>query len=218
MADLSRHPVLVRIGEGDFYEDSPDPLRAQHPDVARRRAGRAPGQRRQEELRAARRAGPGRRAPNWSVRAGAGVFYMQDTGNPRFDMARNAAGRRQDTSDPLRLNLNWAAPFAGSGTNVCGVQPPLVCVPNHYVLGNMYGRKTPYMVQYVFNVQRELGRSTAVEIGYLGSRSKRLERMFDANEVTPGARQPAGRGGRIRSSPRSRRSATWPRPNTTRWR
>jgi hypothetical protein len=42
------------------------------------------------------------------------------------------------------------------------------------------------MIQYVFNVQRELGRSTAVEIGYLGSRSKRLERMFDANEVTPG--------------------------------
>ena len=42
------------------------------------------------------------------------------------------------------------------------------------------------MVQYVFNVQRELGRATAVEIGYLGSRSQRLERMFDANEVTPG--------------------------------
>ena len=28
----------------------------------------------------------------WSVRAGAGIFYMQDTGNPRFDMARNAVG------------------------------------------------------------------------------------------------------------------------------
>jgi len=69
---------------------------------------------------------------------------------------------------------------------VCSVQPPLVCVVNHYVLGNSYDRKTPYMVQYVFNVQRELGRATAVEIGYLGSRSHRLERMFDANEVTPG--------------------------------
>ena len=38
---------------------------------------------------------------SWSLRAGAGIFYMQDTGNPRFDMARNAAGRRQDTADPL---------------------------------------------------------------------------------------------------------------------
>ena len=63
---------------------------------------------------------------------------MQDTGNPGFDMARNAAGRRQDISDPLLLNLNWNAPFFGSGTNACGVQPPLVCVSNHYVLGNMY--------------------------------------------------------------------------------
>jgi hypothetical protein len=111
---------------------------------------------------------------------------MQDTGNPRFDMARNAAGRRQDTADPLLLNLNWNAPFVGTGTNACGVQPPIVCVSNHYVLGNMYARKTPYMIQYVVNVQRELGRLTALEIGYLGSRSHRLERMFDANEVTPG--------------------------------
>ena len=61
---------------------------------------------------------------------------MQDTGNPVFDMARNAAGRRQDISDPLLLNLNWNAPFFGSGTNACGVQPPIVCVSNHYVLGN----------------------------------------------------------------------------------
>ena len=79
---------------------------------------------------------------------------MQDTGNPRFDMARNAVGRRQDTSDPLLLNLNWNAPFVGSGTNACGVQPPIVCISQHYVLGNMYDRKTPYMIQYVFNVQR----------------------------------------------------------------
>ena len=111
---------------------------------------------------------------------------MQDTGNPRFDMARNAVGRRQDTSDPLLLNLNWNAPFVGSGTNACGVQPPLVCISQHYVLGNMYDRKTPYMIQYVFNVQRQLDSATAVEIGYLGSQSKRLERMFDANEVVPG--------------------------------
>jgi hypothetical protein len=59
-------------------------------------------------------------------------------------------------------------------------------VSNHYVLGNMYDRKTPYMVQFLFNVQHELGRNMSLEVGYLGSRSKRLERMFDANEVTPG--------------------------------
>jgi hypothetical protein len=122
----------------------------------------------------------------WSVRAGVGMFYMQDTGNPRFDMARNAAGRRQDTSDPLLLNQNWNAPFAGSGTNPCNSPAGIVCISNHYTLGNEFDRTTPRMVQYLFNVQRELGRNAALEVGYLGSRSYNLERMFDRNEVIPG--------------------------------
>jgi hypothetical protein len=66
------------------------------------------------------------------------------------------------------------------------VAPPLVCLTNVYVLGNMPDRKTPYMWQWLFNVQRELGGSTALEVGYLGSHSYRLERMFDWNETIPG--------------------------------
>jgi hypothetical protein len=185
VADLSRHPVLVRIGSGDFYEG----LNVRfNPNIQVARDGRL-GERLvdDDKLNFAPRIGwAWTPSDAWSVRAGTGIFYMQDTGNPRFDMARNAVGRRQDTSDPLLLNLNWNAPFFGSGTNACGVQPPLVCISQHYVLGNMYDRKTPYMIQYVFNVQRQLDRVTAVEIGYLGSRSKRLERMFDANEAVPG--------------------------------
>ena len=183
--DLSRHPVLVRIGSGDFYEDSPIRFA---PNIQVARDGRMGDSLiADDKLNFAPRVGwAWTPKDKWSVRSGVGVFYMQDTGNPRFDMARNAAGRRQDTADPLLLNLNWDAPFFGTGTNVCGVQPPLVCVSNHYVLGNMYDRKTPYMVQFLFNVQHELGRNMSLEVGYLGSRSKRLERMFDANEVTPG--------------------------------
>ena len=127
VADLSRHPVLVRIGEGDFYEDSPIRFA---PNIQVSRNGELGGRLVDDDkLNFAPRVGwAWTPSANWSVRAGAGVFYMQDTGNPRFDMARNAAGRRQDTADPLLLNLNWGAPFLGSGTNVCGVQPPLVCV------------------------------------------------------------------------------------------
>ena len=185
VADLSRHPVLVRIGEGDFYEG----LNVRfNPNIQVARDGSLGGRLVDDDkLNFAPRLGwAWTPSDAWSVRAGTGIFYMQDTGNPRFDMARNAVGRRQDTSDPLLLNLNWNAPFVGSGTNACGVQPPLVCISQHYVLGNMYDRKTPYMIQYVFNVQRQLGPATAVEIGYLGSQSKRLERMFDANEAVPG--------------------------------
>ena len=185
VADLSRHPTLVRIGEGDFYEDFNIRF---NPAIQTARDGRL-GKRLvdDDKLNFAPRVGwawtPGDR---WSIRAGAGMFYMQDTGNPRFDMARNAAGRRQDTSDPLLLNQNWNAPFAGSGTNPCNTPAGIVCISNHYTLGNEFDRTTPRMVQYLFNVQRELGRNAALEIGYLGSRSTDLERMFDRNEVIPG--------------------------------
>lgn len=185
VADQSRHPVLVRIGEGEFYEDSPIRFA---PNIQVARDGRLGESLVADDKKnfAPRVGWAWTPSENWSLRSGAGIFYMQDTGNPVFDMARNAAGRQQDIADPLLLNLNWNAPFAGSGTNACGVQPPLVCVPNHYVLGNIYERKTPYMFQYVFNVQRQLNANMALEVGYLGSRSKRLQRMFDANEVTPG--------------------------------
>jgi hypothetical protein len=187
VADLSRHPTLVRIGEGEFYENSP--LRF-NPNIKTARDPELMGQRlvNDDKLNFAPRAGwAWNPNPKWSLRAGTGIFYMQDTGNPRFDMARNAAGRRQDTSNPLGTMLTWKEPWlGGSGAgNACGVSAPLVCISNHYVLGNMYDRKTPYMLQYLFNIQRELGKSTALELGYLGSRSHRLERMFDRNEVNP---------------------------------
>ncbi|MCM3879599.1 MAG: carboxypeptidase-like regulatory domain-containing protein [Vicinamibacterales bacterium] len=185
VADMSRHPTLVRIGEGDFYENFNIRFA---PSMQTARDGRL-GNRlvNDDKLNLAPRVGwAWTPASNTSIRAGVGMFYMQDTGNPRFDMARNAAGRRQDTSDQF-FNLNWNTPFAGSGSaNACGTQPPIVCVPLHYVLGNDVERKTPRMLQYLFNVQREIGGNTGIEIGYLGSRSSELERMFDRNEVIPG--------------------------------
>ena len=185
VADLSRHPTLVRIGEGEFYEGFN--IRY-NPAMKTARDGRL-GNRLvdDDKLNIAPRAGwAWTPTPLTSIRAGAGMFFMQDTGNPRFDMARNAAGRRQDTSNQF-FGQNWNAPFVGSGTNACGVQPPIVCISNHYVLGNDFDRTTPRMVQYLFNVQREIGGNSAIEIGYLGSRSFHLERMFDRNDVLPGA-------------------------------
>jgi hypothetical protein len=184
VADMSRHPTLVRIGEGDFYEGFNIRF---NPAMQTARDGRL-GNRLvdDDKLNFAPRAGWAW-TPNQttSIRAGVGMFYMQDTGNPRFDMARNAAGRRQDTSNQF-FSQTWNAPFVGTGTNACGVQPPIVCISNHYVLGNDFDRSTPRMLQYLFNVQRELGGNSALEIGYLGSRSYQLERMFDRNEVVPG--------------------------------
>jgi hypothetical protein len=200
--DLNRHPTLVRIGNGDVYEDTP--LRFD-PAIKVARDGRL-GDRLvdDDKMNFAPRLGIAwSPTDKWTFRAGAGVFYIQDTGNPRFDMARNLAGRRRDESITLTPDLTFQNPFRGASANVCGVQPPLVCITTPYVLGNRFDRKTPYMFQYLFNVQRELGRSTALEIGFLGSQSYRLERMFAYNEAIPGAtgsvvsRQPYPEFGRI---------------------
>jgi hypothetical protein len=184
--DLSRHPVLVRIGSGDIYDGT---LLRFAPNIQVVRDGRL-GDRLvfDDKTNFAPRLGwAWNPSENWSYRAGAGVFYLQDTGNPRFDMARNLSGRRQDTSLLQTPDLTFENPFRGTGTNnPCGVAPPLVCLSNIYVLGNDPNRRTPYMIQYLFNVQRELDKSTALEIGYLGSHSYRLERMYDWNETVPG--------------------------------
>jgi hypothetical protein len=188
ITDLSRHPTMVRIGSGDVYEGS---VLRFAPNIKVARDGRL-GKRLidDDKTNFAPRVGWAYNpSEKWSFRAGTGVFYLQDTGNPRFDMARNMSGRRRDNPILLTPDLTLQQPFrggTGSANNVCGVAPPLVCLSDIYVLGNMPDRQTPYMLQYLFNVQRELGKQTALEVGYLGSRSKRLERMFDWNETIPG--------------------------------
>ena len=75
------------------------------------------------------------------------------------------------------------------------------------------------MFQYLFNVQRELGGSTALEVGYLGSHSYRLERMFDWNETTPGTHRIGAEPeavSRIHESPGNRQRRRG--QATTRWR
>jgi hypothetical protein len=183
--NLACHPTLVRIGSGDVYEGT---VLRFAPNIQVARDGRLGDNLiADDKTNFAPRVGWAfNPTEKTSLRSGVGIFYLQDTGNPRFDMARNLSGRRRDNTLLLTPDLTWDVPFRGVGSaNDCGVAPPLVCLTNVYVLGNMPDRKTPYMVQYLFNVQRELGASTAIEAGYLGSHSYRLERMFDWNETIP---------------------------------
>ena len=107
------------------------------------------------------------------------MFYSQDTGNPRFDMARNFSGRRRDESTIATPDLNWTAPFRNLGGSVQ--------INNPYVLGNINERRTPYVMQYMMNVQRELDNHTVLEVGYIGSLSRKLESLRAFNESIPGA-------------------------------
>src|SRR5256712_7685394 len=179
VADPSRHPTLVRQGTGDFYEGSS--IRFE-PAVKVARDGRL-GNRLVADDRtnfAPRLGIAWNPSSKWVVRTGGGMFYAQDTGNPRFDMARNLAGRRRDIATPGHIDLTWNAPFRGLGGTT-------VLIPQPYGLANVYNRRTPYSIQYLLNVQRELGGDTALEIGYIGSVSRRLESLRVFNEAIPGA-------------------------------
>ena len=131
----------------------------------------------------------------WVIRTGAGMFYNQDTGNPRFDMARNVAGRIRSNSDLYNPTLNWNNALASISGGVANIVNP-------YAFANKYERRTPYTWEYLMNVQRELGGSTVIEVGYLGSISRKLESLRAVNEALPGTtpistRYPYNNFGRI---------------------
>jgi hypothetical protein len=115
------------------------------------------------------------------LRTGVGMFYSQDTGNPRFDMARNLAGRLRFNPNPATSNLNWDNALAS-------LQGGVANVPTPYTFANPYDRRTPYSMSFLLNVQRELSQNLTFEIGYMGSVSHRLEGLRAPNESLPACR------------------------------
>ncbi|WP_031499525.1 TonB-dependent receptor [Bryobacter aggregatus] len=116
--------------------------------------------------------------PKTVVRLGSGAFYSQDTGNPRFDMARNLAGRLRSNSSRTTPNLLWANALGAIAGGVANVPTP-------YTFANPYDRRTPYTIQYLMNVQHEFTNNLVLEAGYLGSFSRHLESLRAVNEAVP---------------------------------
>ncbi len=192
VADPSLHPYLERQGTGNFY----DGLTVVWPNIQTRRDGKLGNRLVQtDNLNFAPRFGI-TWSPNakWVVRSGAGIFYSQDTGNPRFDMARNLAGRvRFESIDPVLYTFDNA--FASLSGAKATVTTP-------YAFANLYDRKTPRTLSYLLNIQRELPGNVLLEVGYLGSQSRHLESLRAVNEAIPGTtpvlqRTPFAEFGRI---------------------
>ena len=190
-APANLHPTVIRIGSGPFYAGSPVIF---DPSVPVARDGRL-GDRliASDHTNFAPRLGIAwSPSPQWTIRAGAGIFYVQDTGNPRFDMGRTIAGRKRDIATGNQLTFEH--PFLSSGTNTCGVpSPPFICISTPQIFANIYGRQTPYVEQYELNIQRQLTNSLVAEIGYLGSQGHRLERLYYLNQPVPGTTSVAAR-------------------------
>ncbi|MCX6594649.1 MAG: TonB-dependent receptor [Acidobacteria bacterium] len=179
ITDRSRYPVFLRQGNGSNPYDG---IAIRWPGIDVAQDGRLGNRlvRRDNNDFAPRIGISWNPTSKWVIRTGAGMFYTQDTGNPRFDMARNTAGRFRKESDSTRPDTQWANGFA----SITGALPQIA---NPYTFANLYERRTPYVMQYLLNVQREFSQNLVLEVGYLGSVSRKLESLRAVNEAIPGA-------------------------------
>lgn len=118
-----------------------------------------------------------------SLRTGGGIFYAQDTGNPIFDMGRNFGNRDTAVSrDPIPTSF-LSAPWANKAGGECSGWDG-ACFNGLYTFGNTARRKTPYVAQYMFNLQHQLTDTLLLEAGYSGSKGTKLQRMYGFNTPT----------------------------------
>jgi Carboxypeptidase regulatory-like domain len=114
------------------------------------------------------------------IRTGFGVFYNQDIGNAMyFDLSRNIAARITLTSDIGSPTYTWSNAIPGGNGALAQVPPP-------YAYVAAYDHATAYTMQYLLNVQRQVGLNWAIETGYLGSVSHHLYGFQNANQAVPG--------------------------------
>ncbi len=112
------------------------------------------------------------------VRAGWGIFYNQEIGNAYFDLARNTGGRVTLTSNIGTPSLFYSNAVPPSGT--------YANVPSPYAYSMSPDHKTTYVMQSLFNIQRQLTQNWVVEAGYLGGMSRHLQGFSDVNQGIPG--------------------------------
>jgi hypothetical protein len=174
--DPARRPAISRSGQGNFY----DGLDYRYnPAVQVVRDGRDRTMRRDNNDFAPRFGLAYSPTSRWTLRTGLGAFYAQDIGNAVFDLARNSALRFQDIARDDFPNLTFDRPY------------PTALAPGRiinlpYVFWTNRDRRTPYVLQFLFNVQRQLSNNTVLEVGYTGNVGHKLERMWIVNLALPG--------------------------------
>jgi hypothetical protein len=112
----------------------------------------------------------------WSIRAGYGIFYSRESKNSIFDLSRGMGGRATTLAPST-----WAAPTF-TYTNFLDVSTLPVTIPVGLTWGAAQQLPDSSTQQFVFNVQRTLGNSTTLELGYVASVSRHLAYLLDENQ------------------------------------
>lgn len=176
--NTNAHPVLVRTGRGDFYEGLA--FRFTGP-VQLARDGRL-GDRMitTDRNNFAPRLGIAYSpSAKWSIRAGFGVFYSQESKNSIFDLNRAAGGRANPAIDLQGIPTVTFQNFIDSSKLPVSFAPGLTW-------GADQNLRTTYVLQYLFNIQRTLGNNSVVEVGYSGNGGRKVDYLRNANAPIPG--------------------------------
>jgi hypothetical protein len=190
--DMSLHPVYVRAGTGDFYQG----LNFRYQAYWQAQGATVPGS---PQFQVARDGRLGPRLINtqytnfaprlgiawspstkWAVRTGFGFFYSQESKNSIFDLNRGLGGRTGQVTP-----TTYGMPTFGY-TNFINTAALPVNIPVGLTWGADHNLPTTYTMQYLFNVQREFGNSTTLEVGYNGSESRHLDNLINAAAPLPG--------------------------------
>lgn len=111
---------------------------------------------------------------NWSIRAGFGIFYSQETANSKFDVNRGTAGRLTDQGPTQSVPTLTYANSLNPSILPINLNPGLTWAIAQDI-------KTPTSMMFVFNVQRQLGHSSTLEAGYQGVLDRHLQNQYNAN-------------------------------------
>lgn len=197
--DASLHPVYVRTGTGDFYQDIAFRYTSYYntPGAARPVGNLYPLQTVRDGRLGDRLINTNYRdfAPRigiawspsdkWSVRTGFGIFYSMESKNSIFDLSRGMGGRT-GTLTPTTYGVPTF-----SYTNFLDTASLPVTLPVGLTWGANPHLPDSSSMSFVLNVQRSLGKSTTAEAGYSGSLSRHLQYLTNINQGILNAALPA---------------------------
>ncbi len=179
-----RMPVMVRPGDGDFHEG----LKVHFADIVPKETGDGAlcGHAlvcRDNNDFAPRLGLAWQVTSNTTIRTGYGIYYGQDSGNPVFDLGRNLGFRDSNFGTDFIPIPNLRDPWGNKpGGNVVCSNWSGPCVAGLYSYRNDPERRTPYVQQFMFNIQRQLTDTLLLEVGYQGNKGTKIQRMYGFNK------------------------------------
>jgi len=118
---------------------------------------------------------------NTVIRAGYGIYYdyiPQDLMIANFTTVAGIATNPVGPQSVLPLSFNqdpWNGTASGPVFTPVTSGPFPIFVTTHNLA-------TPYVGEWNLNIQEQISRGAAIEIGYVGSKGTRLTRLYDANQ------------------------------------